>query len=78
MELQYQYKKWIENNGIKLKDTEKEMIILASEGLTIHDIANRMCKSIDTIKSYRKSIYTKLNVENITEAVFYALDRKLI
>ncbi|MCC8132808.1 MAG: LuxR C-terminal-related transcriptional regulator [Tannerellaceae bacterium] len=44
----------------------------------MHDIANRMCKSIDTIKSYRKSIYTKLNVENITEAVFYALDRKLI
>ena len=37
-----------------------------------------MNKSFDTIKFYRKVLFKKLKVENITEAVSYAMAKQLI
>lgn len=63
---------------ITLKKEEIEVIKLSAQGLSILEMSNVMNKSFDTIKFYRKILFKKLGVENITEAVSYAVAKKLI
>lgn len=70
--------KWVEQPLIELKNTEKEVIRLSAQGLTISSIAKKMNKSFDTVKFYRKSIFKKLEVESITEAVSLVVSKKLL
>ncbi|WP_253270978.1 LuxR C-terminal-related transcriptional regulator [Paraprevotella xylaniphila] len=35
----------------------------------MEDIANKLCKSLDTIKSAKRRLFLKMNVSNIQEAV---------
>ncbi|MGI6718015.1 MAG: response regulator transcription factor [Bacteroidales bacterium] len=69
---------WIKSDGVALKDYEKKVLFLSGQGYTIKEISERMLKSIDTIKGYRRQIFKKLNVKNITEAVKKAIDDKII
>ena len=41
-------------------------------------IAEKVCKSIDTVKFYRKQVFEKLEVENITEALSFAINYGLL
>lgn len=69
---------WSESVGIDLKDHEKEVLFLSAQGYTMSEISERMFKSIDTIKGYKRQIFEKLDVDNITEAVKMAMNEKLI
>jgi DNA-binding CsgD family transcriptional regulator len=69
--------KWNKFEGIALKEEEQDVLRLSSEGLTMNEIADRMCKSKDSIKFYRRSLFEKLNVTNITEALAHAAVYKL-
>ena len=64
--------------GIALKEEEKEVVRLSAQGYSIAEMADRMNKSFDTIKSYRKSLFRKLDVDNISEAVSRAVTKRLI
>ena len=44
----------------------------------MNDIADRMCKSVDTIKACKRSLFAKLGVKNIAEALFHAANYQLI
>ncbi len=44
----------------------------------MNDIADNLCKSIDTIKACKRNLFQKLNVKNITEALTYAQNHQLI
>jgi len=70
--------KWKENHIIILKEEEKDVIRLSSEGFTMNEIADIMFKSIDTIKFYKRNLFEKLKVSNITEALTYAISYKLL
>lgn len=70
--------RWSESMGIELKDHEKEVLFLSAQGFTMSEISERMFKSLDTIKGYKRQIFEKLAVENITEAVKMALNEKMI
>lgn len=61
-----------------LSDNEKQMLKYAAMGYSIQEIADLMIKAVDTIKGYRRKIFEKLEVDNITEAVNYALANHLI
>lgn len=63
---------------ITLKNEEIEVIRLSAQGLSILEMSSVMNKSFDTIKFYRKILFKKLGVENITEAVSYAVAKQLI
>ena len=69
--------RWNECWGVSLKEEELEVLRLSAAGLTMVEIASRMCRSVDTIKFYRHHAFNKLGVASITEAVSRATLNKL-
>lgn len=68
-----------ENNlGNDLTERERQVLSLLVEGLNNQQIAQRLYVSPSTAKSHVSSILTKLEVSTRTEAVSYALQKKLI
>ncbi|MDN4012208.1 MULTISPECIES: response regulator transcription factor [Chryseobacterium] len=70
--------KWEKSKKIKLSDRETEILLLYAQGLTINEIAEKMYLTADTIKFHRRKLFDKINVQNITEALAYATNNKLI
>lgn len=52
-----------------LTEREREVLRLLSEGISNKEIASRMVVAPSTIKQHLKSIYSKLDVHNRTQAV---------
>lgn len=69
---------WETNNKIELSERERQILYLSSQGLTINDISDRIFVSVDTVKFHRKKLFEKLEVANITEAISYATNNRLI
>ena len=57
---------------------EHDILMLSSQGYTIKEIASMLCKSEDSIKSYKRVLFAKLGVKSITEAVFAAINYDLL
>lgn len=78
----YQYNlqnhEWEKQDAIALSETEREVLVLSTQGYTMADIADVMCKSIDTIKTYKRNLFAKLGVKNIAEALYCAINYRLI
>jgi DNA-binding NarL/FixJ family response regulator len=53
----------------KLTPGEKEFLDLLAKGYAYKEIADRMTISIDTVRSYVRTVYEKLHVHSRTEAV---------
>lgn len=70
--------KWEEKKEIVLSDTEREVLSLSTQGYTMNDIADNICKSVDTVKACKRSIFQKMDVKNIAEALTYAQNHQLI
>jgi DNA-binding CsgD family transcriptional regulator len=70
--------RWKENEGVVLSEEEKDVLRLSAEGLTMNEISDRMCKSVDSVKFYRRNLFGKLHVTNITEALAYTTVYKLL
>lgn len=71
-------RRWDKRTMPTLTDGEKSMITLSIQGLTMTEIADRMCLSPETIKKYRQRIFEKLGVRNISEAIASATNNKLL
>lgn len=69
---------WIEDITESLSENEKTVISLSKRGMTVSEIGRMMYKSAETVKGYRKSIFAKLRVSSITEAIACAESRRLI
>jgi len=69
---------WKETEAVKLTSREKEILHYSTRGYTINKIAEVIFISPDTIKFHRKKLFEKLNVANISEAITYAKNNKLI
>ena len=69
---------WKETEIIKLTSREKEILQHSTRGYTIIQIAEALFVSPDTIKFHRKKLFEKLDVTNISEAIAYATNNKLI
>ena len=70
--------KWEKKECITLSETEREVLRLSAQGYTMNDIADRMCKSVDTIKACKRNLFAKLGVKNIAEALSYAINNQLL
>ncbi len=53
----------------KLTNREREILLLISRGFLSKEIAYKLNISIHTVNNHRKNILTKLNVDNIIEAI---------
>ena len=69
---------WVRRKEIVLTDREREILTLSTQGYTMTDIADYICKSVDTIKAEKRRIFQKMNVKNIAEALTYAQNHRLI
>lgn len=70
--------KWIKKEGITLNEMERDVLILSAQGYTMNDIADKLYRSVDTIKACKRALFSKLGVKNITEALSYATNYKLL
>lgn len=70
--------KWEKEEKIKLSDRETEILRLYARGLTITEIAEKIFVSADTVKFHRRKLFEKICVQNITEALSYATNNKLL
>lgn len=61
-----------------LSNQEKQMRIYSAMGYTIDTISAKMNRSHDSIKTYRRSIFKKLEVDSISEAINFALLHHII
>lgn len=69
---------WHETHRIHITDDERRMLRLSQSGYSSKEIASMMNKAADTIGFYRKSVYEKLDVRNIAEAVAHAVHYGII
>ena len=69
--------KWEKKQCAQLSDNEREVLLMSSQGYTMNEISDRLCKSLDSIKSYKRSLFSKLGVTNIAEALSYASNYRL-
>ncbi len=69
---------WKETKVIELSSREKEILQYSTRGYTINEVASAIFVSPDTVKFHRKKLFEKLDVSNISEAIAYATNNKLI
>jgi DNA-binding NarL/FixJ family response regulator len=58
----------------RLTPREVDIIRLLKEGLSSHQVANRLILSVHTIDTHRKNIYAKLGISTIAELVRFAVE----
>ena len=63
---------------IPLTETEKEILRLIADGMSVKEIADKRCNSIHTIVTHKKNIFRKLDVNTAHEAIKYALRSGLV
>lgn len=76
-EYNFSMHQWEEKNMIQLSEYEREVLLLSLQGHTMTEISAHLCKSIDSVKSYKRTLFAKLRVKNISEALAYAINYKL-
>jgi DNA-binding NarL/FixJ family response regulator len=69
---------WKTTERIVLTNREKEVLQFSIRGFTIGEIAEAIFVSPDTVKFHRRKLFEKLEVTNISEAISYATNNKLI
>ena len=62
----------------KLTKRETEVLSLIANGLTNHQISEKLFISIDTVDSHRKNLHSKLNVNNTAMLIKFANENNLI
>lgn len=71
-------RRWDRRTMPMLTEGERSVITYSIQGYTMAEIADKMCLSHDTIKKYRKQIFEKLRVRNISEAIVTATNNRLL
>jgi DNA-binding CsgD family transcriptional regulator len=69
---------WETSQKTTLSKREIEVLQLSTRGYTINEIADAIFVSPDTVKFHRRKLFEKLEVTNISEAIVYATNNKLI
>ena len=63
--------RWQPCEGVTLTPEEKQVLTLSAQGYTMKEISDHICRSFDTVKFYRRQLFEKLDVANITEAIAF-------
>lgn len=68
-----------ENSGLcLLTEREVDVLKLVTQGLNNAEISDRLCISMNTVKTHLKNIFQKLEVEDRTAAALKALKERII
>lgn len=61
-----------------LSNREKEVLVHIANGYTTKEIADFICRDIETVRTYRRNLLIKLNAKNTAEVVKKGYETKLI
>ena len=64
---------WQHDGQSRLAPREAEVLALIARGLTNAEVAEEMCVSVNSVKSYIRSSYRKIDVDSRTQAVLWAI-----
>ena len=67
-----------EQESVHLSKREKEILLLMMEGDNYHTIAKKCFLSYDTVRTHVRSIYRKLHVVSVNQAIVKAFKQRLI
>lgn len=67
-----------ERKRVSLNSIERSIIYRASNGMTTEEIADDMCRSVNTIKTYKTRLFKKLKVTSMTQAIIVASNHNLL
>lgn len=67
-----------QSRTFKISKREKEVLVFLSQGYTTIEIASRLYLSIETIKSHRKNLLSKLQAKNAFQLGYKANALNLI
>jgi DNA-binding CsgD family transcriptional regulator len=70
--------KYVQKENLELKEVENEILRLTAKGFGETKIAKELDIKLDLVRYYKKNIYKKFHVSNMSEAVFTALNNNLI
>jgi two-component system response regulator NreC len=62
----------------RLTPTEREILKLLAEGLTVKEIATRLTRSVKTVEVHKQNLMKKIDVHDKAELIKYAIQKKLI
>ncbi len=65
------------NQFVGLTLLEKAILLRAAEGLSSKQIADDLCKSINTIKTHKERLFAKLDVSSMNEALAFVSNYNL-
>ena len=68
----------VEDDIAKLSVREKEVFVLLADGLTVKDVADRLCISRKTVESHKYNVMDKLRVKTLAEFTKIAARKRLI
>nr|WP_262915297.1 helix-turn-helix transcriptional regulator [Niabella ginsengisoli] len=77
-ELDLKKKEWKEKKNLHLNKREKEVLLLSAQGLTMKEIAYRLAIDINTVKFHKRTVFSKLKVKSISEAITASMDLALL
>jgi two-component system invasion response regulator UvrY len=70
-------RKEMERSIESLSDRELEVFKLLAKGMTVSEIAEELCLSINTINTFRGRLLEKMNFQNNLQLIRYAVDNNL-
>lgn len=69
---------WRKREAVVLSWQERSVLVLSFRGFTEEEIAEKMCKSKDAVKTCKQKMFKRMGVKNIVEAVAYASNYRLL
>lgn len=71
-------RRWKLLESVVLTKQEKAVLQLAKQGLSVSETAYKIHRSEDSVKFYRKNLFQKLKVKNISEAIVVSTQHRLL
>jgi two-component system, NarL family, response regulator NreC len=62
-----------ENLYARLSDREREVFQMMAEGRSTREISDTLCVSMSTVKTHRANIMNKLEIENLSQLIQFAI-----
>lgn len=70
--------RWVEKEEVELTAEEKKVLLLSARGFNMLEIATKICRSVDSVKSYKRRLFERAGVASVTEALAFVLNYGLL
>ena len=67
-----------ENLYAKLSGREREVFQMMAEGRSTREISDTLCISMSTVKAHRVNIMNKLEIENLSQLIQFAIELGIV